>query len=36
VDGAPLTWRELVGKVRWQRRLVTIDFPRWTAVLLKP
>lgn len=36
VDGAPLTWAELVGKVCWQRRLVTIDFPRWTAVLLKP
>lgn len=36
VEGAPLTWGELVGKVRWQRRLVTVDFPRWTAVLLKP
>ena len=36
VDGAPLAWSELVRKVRWQRRLVTIDFPRWTAVLLKP
>jgi hypothetical protein len=36
VEGAPLTWGELVGRVRWQRRLVTIDFPRWKAVLLKP
>lgn len=36
VEGAPLTWGELVRKVRWQRRLVTVDFPRWTAVLLKP
>ncbi len=36
VEGAPLTWAELVGRVRWQRRLVTVDFPRWTAVLLKP
>ena len=33
---APLTWGELVGKVRWKRRLITGDFPRWTAVLLKP
>jgi len=36
VQGAPLTWGELTGKVCWQRRLVTVDFPRWTAVLLKP
>ncbi len=36
VEGAPLAWAELVRKVRWQRRLVTVDFPRWTAVLLKP
>jgi hypothetical protein len=36
VEGAPLTWGELVGRVHWQRRLVTVDFPRWTAVLLKP
>lgn len=36
VEGAPLTWAELLGKVCWKRRLFTIDFPRWTAVLLKP
>lgn len=36
VEGAPLTWGELTGRVCWQRRLVTVDFPRWTAVLLKP
>lgn len=36
VEGAPLTWAALVGKVQWKRRLLTVDFPRWTAVLLKP
>jgi hypothetical protein len=36
VDGAPLAWAELATKVRWKRRLLTVDFPRWTAVLLKP
>ena len=36
VEGAPLTWAQLTGQVRWKRRLLTVDFPRWTAVLLKP
>ena len=36
VEGAPLTWGELMARVCWKRRLVTVDFPRWTAVLLKP
>ena len=36
VEGAPLTWAELVRKMHWKRRLLTVDFPRWTAVLLKP
>ncbi len=36
VEGAPLTWAELVAKMHWKRRLLTVEFPRWTAVLLKP
>ena len=36
VEGAPLTWGGLTAKVGWRRRLCTVDFPRWTAVLLKP
>ncbi|MGQ0744933.1 MAG: hypothetical protein ACT4OS_11475 [Acidimicrobiales bacterium] len=36
VEGAPLTWAELVARMHWKRRLLTVDFPRWTAVLLKP
>lgn len=36
VEGAPLTWAELLRKVCWKRRLFTVEFPRWTAVLLKP
>lgn len=27
VDGAPPTWAELMGKIRWKRRLATVDFP---------
>lgn len=34
IDGAPLTWSELTGRVVWRSRLRTIPFPRWTAVLL--
>lgn len=35
VDGAPLTWAELRSRVRWTSRMLTVPFPRWTAVLLK-
>lgn len=35
VAGAPLTWGELTARMRWKKRLLTVDFPRWTAVLLK-
>jgi len=36
VKGAPLKWSELTATIRWKRRLCTVDFTRWTAVLLKP
>lgn len=36
VEDAPLTWAELTSRVHWRQRLLTIGFPRWTAVLLKP
>lgn len=36
VMGAPHTWLELSRTVHWRRRLLTVEFPRWTAVLLKP
>jgi hypothetical protein len=36
VPGAPLTWAQLSSKVQWKRRLLTVEFPRWYAVLLKP
>jgi len=36
IDGAPLTWAELTSRVRWRKRLLTVGFPRWTAVLLRP
>lgn len=35
VDGAPLTWAELRSRVRWTKRMLTVAYPRWTAVLLK-
>jgi hypothetical protein len=34
IPGAPTTWAELSATVRWARRLRTIPFPRWVAVLL--
>lgn len=36
IDDAPLTWAELTSRVRWRNCLLTVGFPRWTAVLLKP
>jgi len=36
IAGAPLTWAELTGRVRWRKRMLTIGFPRWTAVLIMP
>ena len=36
IEGAPLTWVELMRRVRWRKCLLTVEFPRWTAVLLKP
>lgn len=36
IEGAPLTWAELTSRVRWRKRLCTVGFPRWEAVLLKP
>jgi hypothetical protein len=33
---APLTWGELTRFVAWRRRVQTVRFPRWTAVLLAP
>ncbi|MDP9442656.1 MAG: hypothetical protein M3P34_10880 [Actinomycetota bacterium] len=35
VDGAPLTWAELRSRVRWTKRMLTVAYPRWTAVLLR-
>lgn len=35
VEGAPLTWAELRSRVRWTKRMLTVAYPRWTAVLLK-
>ncbi len=35
VDGAPLTWAELRSRVQWTKRMLTVAYPRWTAVLLK-
>lgn len=35
VDGAPLTWAQLQSRVQWRRRLLTVEYPRWTAVLLR-
>lgn len=35
VPGAPKTWSELSSS-RWRRRLHTVPFPRWIAVLLPP
>jgi hypothetical protein len=35
VRGAPTTWGELSAS-RWRRRLHTVPFPRWIAVLLPP
>jgi hypothetical protein len=34
VDGAPLTWAALSSRVRWRSRMLTVPYPRWTAVLL--
>lgn len=36
IEGAPLTWAELTCRVHWRKRMLTVRFPRWTAVLLKP
>lgn len=36
VPDAPLTWAQLTAKIHWKRRLLTVEFPRWYAVLLKP
>ena len=35
VEGAPLTWAALSSRVRWRSRMLTVPYPRWTAVLLK-
>ncbi len=31
IDDAPLTWRELTGRVCWRHRLRTVVFPRWVC-----
>ncbi|MDQ6798438.1 MAG: hypothetical protein M3011_10565 [Actinomycetota bacterium] len=36
VAGAPLSWTELQRTVAWRRRLRTVAFPRWAAVLVVP
>ena len=36
VPGAPLKWDQLQGKAAWRRRVRTVEFPRWVAVLLSP
>ena len=36
VPGAPLAWAELNRTVAWKRRLHTVAFPRWSAVLVAP
>ena len=36
VPGAPLKWDLLQAKAAWRRRVRTVEFPRWTAVLLSP
>lgn len=34
IPGAPLKWGDLLAKVEWRRRVRTVEFPKWTAVLL--
>lgn len=36
VTGAPADWTGLQARVAWRRRTLTVDFPRWVAVLLAP
>jgi hypothetical protein len=36
VPGAPLSWEGLKARTAWRRRIHTIEFPLWTAVLLSP
>jgi len=36
VPDAPLTWTALHARVAWKRRVRTVEFPRWVAVLLSP
>jgi hypothetical protein len=36
VGGAPQSWGGLQGRAAWRRRIRTIEFPRWVAVLLSP
>jgi len=36
VPDAPLSWGELNRTVAWKRRLRTVAFPRWSAVLVAP
>lgn len=36
VPGAPLKWELLQAKAVWRRRVRTVEFPRWVAVLLSP
>lgn len=36
VAGAPLKWSDLRATSEWRRRLRTVEFPKWAAVLLAP
>jgi hypothetical protein len=36
VPDAPLSWQALQATAAWRRRVRTIEFPRWVAVLLSP
>lgn len=36
VPGAPTTWTDLSRSAGWRRRLRTVPFPRWIAVLVSP
>lgn len=35
IPEAPLTWEVLMARVQWRRQLATVQFPKWTAVLLR-
>ncbi|GAC1373508.1 MAG: hypothetical protein NVS1B12_17160 [Acidimicrobiales bacterium] len=36
LPGVPLAWSELQARASWRRRVATVRFPRWIAVLVNP